>query len=450
MALGSTSTNRFRKGPVYPLCVAASRSISTDAAPFFWRGVSRAIALILAAVASAGCLGREGTDGTGVMDTTSCRGVRVDPQSEIQTLIDNHPVGTTFCFAAGMYELTGTIEIADKRPIFDLRAGVVIDGGDGDFVGIAGLDGAHLGARVMGGVFQHFGNEAAPDWVAPLILRDDGVVVGTEFKDNFNAGLAIQGDRARVSRVYAHDNGRYGIVAAEPCVGCQGPVGVILEDSEIAFNNTRHLNTGGDAGGTKFTRTDGMIVRGNHVHDNYGAGLWFDVFNRNANVYDNDIEDNYNWGILYEISYGGTRIHDNTLRDNGEGGDNGWLNAVQLLVAGSDGSVGRNGIQIYSNTIDGTTYLLGLIVNENRPETRDVYVHDNTFTLRSAASLVGAVAYDGIDSVFLPMAGNRFDHNTYRVPGRGGSYWAWNGRLLTWSQWRAYGQDVNGAEVQIS
>ncbi len=32
-----------------------------------------------------------------------------------------------------------------------------------------------------------------------------------------------------------------------------------------------------------------MIVRRNEVHDNYGSGLWWDGFNKNAQVYDNVI-----------------------------------------------------------------------------------------------------------------------------------------------------------------
>ena len=111
-----------------------------------------------------------------------------------------------------------------------------------------------------------------------------------------------------------------------PCVGCPGPSGVIIEKSEIAYNNTRQLSILDDAGGTKFVGSDGMIVRGNEVHDNYGAGLWWDGFSRHARVYDNVVYDNRNWGIFWELSYGGTRIHDNTLTGNGVGdGSQNWV-----------------------------------------------------------------------------------------------------------------------------
>ena len=105
-----------------------------------------------------------------------------------------------------------------------------------------------------------------------------------------------------------------------------------------------------------------MIVRHNDVHDNYGSGLWWDGYNKNAKVYGNKIHDNRNCGILYEISFGGTKIHHNTLIDNGIGdGSVDWTMNVQLSVASSDGSRGgRGGIEIYANTIDGDAYPWGL------------------------------------------------------------------------------------------
>ena len=181
----------------------------------------------------------------------------------------------------------------------------------------------------------------APTGCNPSIVRRNGLVEGTEFRENFNAGLTIQGDNARVSASYTHHNGRYGLVVTPPCVGCPGPSDVIIEDSEIAFNNTRQLPTNDDAGGTKFSAGTGMIVRGNEVHDNYGAGLWWDGYNRNAQVYDNVIYNNRNWGIFWELSYGGAKIHHNTLTGNGIGdGTANWSANVQLLVSCSDGSIG--------------------------------------------------------------------------------------------------------------
>ncbi len=210
------------------------------------------------------------------------------------------------------------------------------------------------------------------------------------------------------------------------------------------------LPTDDDAGGTKFSGgTDGMIVRGNEVHDNYGSGLWWDGYNRNAQVYGNVIRDNRNWGIFWELSYGGAKIHDNTLTGNGIGdGTANWYNNVQLLVSCSDGGVGR--IEIYDNTIDGAAYPLGLINHSHHPlRTTGAYVHHNRMTLRSSGDEVGAVAFDGLTELFSKAANNRFDSNTYRVTDPGGAYWAWDGQMLTWSQWQALGHDQNGAVQAI-
>ena len=170
-------------------------------------------------------------------------------------------------------------------------------------------------------------------------------------------------------------------------------------------------------GGTKFVGSDGMIVRGNEVHDNYGAGLWWDGFNRNAQVYDNVVYDNRNWGIFWELSYGGTKIHDNTLTDNGVGdGTPNWGANVQLLVSTSDGSVGA-GIEIYENTIDGAAYPLGLLNHSSgtppheaglRPRQR----HDPARPDDAGSAPPSSM---GSTDLFSAAANNRFDHNTYRV-----------------------------------
>ena len=379
----------------------------------------------------------------------ACHGVHVAPGDHLQRLIDGHHRRSTFCFASGVYQLSGPVWTGSKFPRLDLRAGAVIDGQDGAYVGIDGADapGDQRGTVILGGVFQHFGNEAAPNWASPVIVRRNWVVVGSEFTDNFNAGLGIQGDGARVSRVNTHHNGRYGLVVGRGCGDCPGPAGVIIEDSEIAFNNTRQLSVLDDAGGTKFSGgTRGMIVRHNEVHDNYGSGLWWDTNSRNAKVYGNRIYGNRNCGILYETSLGGTKIHHNTLINNAMGaGTVDWMLNVQLSIASSDGSRGgRGGIEIYANTIGGDAYPLGLVTHAGRPSTKQVKVHDNVLILRAASSRVGGADASGTGEMFSPLAGNRFRANTYRVLDQKGAYWAWNGETLTWAQWQALGHDRSG------
>ena len=70
----------------------------------------------------------------------------------------------------------------------------------------------------------------------------------------------------------------------------------MLENSELSYNNTAGYNWGWEAGGTKWTHTDGLIVRNNYVHDNYGNGLWTDGSNINIVYEGNVVEDNYGAG----------------------------------------------------------------------------------------------------------------------------------------------------------
>ena len=382
-----------------------------------------------------------------------CHGVQVQPGDDLQRLIDLQHRRSTFCFTAGLYRFSRTVWTADKFPILDLRAGAVLDGQHGNFGSFGGLEAPadRPGMTVLGGVFQHFGNADAQS-LSALSLKRNAVVDGTDFRENFGVGLGISGDHARVSNVRTHHNGQYGLIVTHGCDGCPAPKGVIIEDSEIAFNNTRRLDPGHDAGGTKFSAgTVGLIVRHNEIHHNYGSGLWFDGSNRKAKVYENDIHDNRNWGIFYEVSYGGTKIHHNRLAGNGVGdGLANWTMNVQLLVASSDGSVGgRGGIEIYKNRIDGKAYPLGVITHAGRAVTKQVYVHDNVLILRVTSSRVGGVDDSGTGEMFSSSARNRFEDNTYRVRDPTAAYWAWGGETLTWAGWGALGHDTNGDVERI-
>jgi hypothetical protein len=121
---------------------------------------------------------------------------------------------------------------------------------------------------------------------------------------------------------------------------------------------------------------------------------------------------------------------------NGVGDGTSTGHNAQLVIANSDGSTG--GIEVYSNTIDGTASPLSLIDNSGRAiRTKNVYVHHNVMTLRASSSRAGAFG----TNLFSTAANNRFAGNTYRVLNTTGKYWAWNGQTLSWSGWQALGHD---------
>ena len=84
------------------------------------------------------------------------------------------------------------------------------------------------------------------------------------------------GSKDRILHNNVHHNGKYGMNG--------GGEDALLEGNELAYNNTAAYRTkrgGGcwDAGGTKFARTNHLVVRNNYSHDNYCDGFWSDIDN---------------------------------------------------------------------------------------------------------------------------------------------------------------------------
>ena len=121
----------------------------------------------------------------------------------------------------------------------------------------------------------------------------------------------------------------------------------MLENSELSYNNAAGYNWGFEGGATKWTNTDGLIVRNNYVHDNYGNGLWTDGFNINTLYEGNVVEDNY-----------GMR---DPPRARLRRGDPGQPRHGQRLPAPRPGDVWGAGIfiaesrdvEVYGNTVEG-------------------------------------------------------------------------------------------------
>ncbi len=129
-----------------------------------------------------------------------------------------------------------------------------------------------------------------------------------------------------------------------------GPYDVTVEDNEISYNDTcdfeglltnaaigwtkhnpvppRYRNPkcgpvvpDGDQGGFKLWQTDGVTVKNNYIHDNWGPGAWADTNNANTTYAGNTITDNDGQAIIEEISYNFS-ITGNYI------GHNGWAGGV--------------------------------------------------------------------------------------------------------------------------
>ena len=257
----------------------------------------------------------------------------------------------------------------------------------------------------------------------------------------WNHGVGIRfGNASKVLHNNVHDNGQLGIAGSGK--------DALVEGNEIAHNNYAGYKPNWEAGGSKFTFTEGLVVRNNFVHDNNGPGLWTDIDNVNTIFEDNRTARNKSAGIATEISFGAI-IRNNTVDDDGVNtnhpNDRPWYGAGILVIASSK-------VEVYGNHV--TNCMNGIVaVQGNRGaskrlgtpyEVRDLYVHDNVITQKDgfAAALTADRTFG--DAPFRDW-NNRFVHNTYHLANPGGKYFEWGGNRRNPGEWRGSGQDREGS-----
>jgi parallel beta-helix repeat protein len=259
----------------------------------------------------------------------------------------------------------------------------------------------------------------------------DWLIEDVESRLNHAIGIKA-GEGTIVRRVHAHHNGQLGLAAA-------GGTNVVIESSEINNNNTRGFSSGWEAGGTKFTRTTGLVVRDNTVYDNLGPGLWTDI-----DCYDTLYEDNVSYGnagpgIYHEISFDAV-IRNNEVYSNGFG-QAVWLWGAGIMISASTG-VEVTGNLVYDNA-DG---IAGVQQLRDGPHglwlLGDLWVHHNEVTMNDGQT---GVVQDVSDSSVFTDRNIRFDNNTYY--GATHDAFAWGNRSISWNEWNAAGMDTNGVRL---
>lgn len=247
---------------------------------------------------------------------------------------------------------------------------------------------------------------------------------------NHGGGLAT-GNGMKVKGGSFSHNGQIGIVGSGDKV--------TIDSVEISNNNYAAYSGGWEAGGTKFSNTNGLVVRNTCVHDNIGPGLWTDIDNADTLYEHNIVFNNLGDGIKHEISYK-AMIRDNIVGDNGKGFDN-WLWGSQILIQNSSNVVvtgntvqvaadGGNGISmIYQNR--GTGRLGPWDTTKDR-------VYRNTIIFLGAHGAGGIVADYKVDKVAKDKT-NRFESNTYLVKDPNFPYWSYKNGRHRWPELQEMG-----------
>lgn len=275
---------------------------------------------------------------------------------------------------------------------------------------------------------------------AAIVLGGGATMLNCEVRWNHYAGIETGTDAvARGNNV--HHNGVFGFI---------GSGNALVENNEIAYNNTVFGDSFWGAGGSKWVYGNGLIVRGNFSHHNLGPGLWTDINNINVLYENNRIEDNLRAGIVHEISYDAV-IRNNQIARNGNGHFYpGWPTEGGIAVIDS-----RN-VEVYGNTLTDNWGGIGAL-QDNRAvvsadqnngiwEMRNFHVHDNTTnqqgTIQAGAGMTGIIGPDGQPAVFTSM-GNNFTTNHYAL-GANTNYFLWSAGATNETAWKAAGQDTGG------
>lgn len=261
-------------------------------------------------------------------------------------------------------------------------------------------------------------------------------ISNTEERWNHGAGIFL-GNGSQALNNLVHHNGQKGI-------GGNGQ-NILVQGNEISFNNWGGFDTTWEAGGAKFAQTNGLVVRGNSVHDNVGNGLWNDV-DSYSTLYENNVVTNNigGAGIAYEISYFAT-IRNNVVKNNSWYGVP-WMWGAQILIQNS------NNVSVYGNTVDvSDAYGNGIgIIQQDRGSgaygphlSFNDFVYSNSITYRGAQGASGE-ACDYNEPTLLATQNNWFDYNSYHVTDPTASHWMWAG-YQSWGGLQQMGQEMHGS-----
>jgi hypothetical protein len=124
---------------------------------------------------------------------------------------------------------------------------------------------------IKGFTFRHAAN-FAQRWA---VKTGDGWRMEDCLVERCNAGgMGVGGTGAYLLRVTSQDNGQLGL-------GGSKNVNATLEECVSQRNNYKGFSAGNEAGGGKFSATDGLRVLNCVYRDNTGIGLWLDFKNKN-------------------------------------------------------------------------------------------------------------------------------------------------------------------------
>ena len=287
---------------------------------------------------------------------------------------------------------------------------------------------------------------ASLDWV----VEDCEVLLNHGLGVHINYGM-------QVLNSYIHNNGQMGVGGGTASATHQS--GVLVSGSTVTYNNYANVNPNFGAGGIKFGDTLGVVVRGNTITNNAGAGIHFDSSSRSPLVDGNTVTDNIGGsGIVYEVSLVSALVRNNILQRNGATDAFGNGPAYNLQSADSAGVDAYCNLIEVNNLTGENAFIVGAADRGNDPTppyeyltSTGNYFHHNTVIWDSGAA--GNAGFMQSDSANQPnfFANNTPpDYNTYHQASLAATDFLFdnndNGSNAhkTFAEYQSAGADVNG------
>jgi len=279
------------------------------------------------------------------------------------------------------------------------------------------------------------------------------VVENNEIRLNHGYGVRINFGW-QILNNYIHHNGNLGIGGglggAMSAQLAALPSNLLIQGNEIAFNNYSHVKSGFQASGVKITGSRAVVVRGNYVHDNEGAGLWTDIKNYDILYDNNTVANNTEAGISHEISFAGV-VRNNRILKNGytKPSESSWLYGANLFSSTSQG------LEAYCNTVEvsseggnGMDIIAQARGSDENKVSSNNYFHHNTVIFDGNSGVTGgAWSPKAVEPYFQ---NNRIDYNSYFLPDLNRKAFAWNGTNNSFAQLQRAGQEVHGNAASLS
>jgi hypothetical protein len=344
--------------------------------------------------------------------------VRVEVGDDPQLLVDDHPPGTAFLFAAGIHRQVEITRPKDGNHFLG-EPGAILDGeGEAAFAIVAYVDGEEVEGVVIRGLVVE--NYAPPVQLAPL-GGGSGIGWSIEFnevRESAAAGIQL-GDGSVARHNHVHHNRQIGVKTGTPTTG------VVIAANDVSFNNYEDEHEYDfEAGGMKIVNSTDVTIEGNVVHSNHGPGIWTDGNNVGSRIVGNISRDNYGPGIFHEISY------DALIADNLVEGNAFRFYVGGILVASS------SGVEVTRNAVLGNDGGVVAIQEDRGGGTLGEFLVDRLSVHGNLIAFVEGVhgVIDQREDGEVLARAIEFRANTYQVETVGEPY-AWGEEELTRDEW---------------